>query len=66
MRFVFSPSPCVLHLTFFGGLPRAEVCHMDEKQYVVDAISIDESWRVFRIMAEFVEALRDSIVRSVV
>jgi uncharacterized protein (TIGR00730 family) len=30
---------------------------MDEKQYVVDALSIDESWRVFRIMAEFVEAI---------
>jgi uncharacterized protein (TIGR00730 family) len=42
---------------FFGGLPRAEVCHMDDKQYVVDALSIDESWRVFRIMAEFVEAI---------
>jgi len=30
---------------------------MDEKQYVIDAISADESWRVFRIMAEFVEAI---------
>ena len=30
---------------------------MDEKQYVVDALSIDESWRMFRIMAEFVEAI---------
>jgi hypothetical protein len=30
---------------------------MDEKQYVIDAISTDESWRVFRIMAEFVEAI---------
>lgn len=30
---------------------------MDEKQYVVDALSIDESWRIFRIMAEFVEAI---------
>jgi len=30
---------------------------MDEKQYVVDAFSIEESWRVFRIMAEFVEAI---------
>jgi uncharacterized protein (TIGR00730 family) len=30
---------------------------MDDKQYVVDALSIDESWRVFRIMAEFVEAI---------
>ena len=37
--------------------PGAEVCHMDEKQYVVDALSIDESWRIFRIMAEFVEAI---------
>jgi len=30
---------------------------MDEKQYVIDAISIEESWRVFRIMAEFVDAI---------
>lgn len=30
---------------------------MDEKQYVVDALSINESWRVFRIMAEFVEGI---------
>ncbi len=30
---------------------------MDEKQYVVDALSIEESWRIFRIMAEFVEAI---------
>ncbi|MGV8058317.1 MAG: TIGR00730 family Rossman fold protein [Smithellaceae bacterium] len=30
---------------------------MDEKQYVVDALCIEESWRVFRIMAEFVDAI---------
>jgi hypothetical protein len=30
---------------------------MEEKQYLVDALSIEESWRVFRIMAEFVEAI---------
>jgi uncharacterized protein (TIGR00730 family) len=30
---------------------------MTEKQYVVDALSIEESWRVFRIMAEFVDAI---------
>jgi len=30
---------------------------MDEKQYVIDALSIEESWRVFRIMAEFVDAV---------
>jgi uncharacterized protein (TIGR00730 family) len=30
---------------------------MDEKQYVVDALSIEESWRIFRIMAEFVEGI---------
>ena len=31
---------------------------MDEKnQFVVDALSIEESWRIFRIMAEFVEAI---------
>ncbi|HOK05730.1 MAG TPA: TIGR00730 family Rossman fold protein [Syntrophales bacterium] len=28
-----------------------------EKQYLVDALSIEESWRIFRIMAEFVEAI---------
>lgn len=30
---------------------------MDEKQYVVDALSINESWRMFRILAEFVEGI---------
>ena len=30
---------------------------MEEKQYLVDALSVDESWRIFRIMAEFVEAI---------
>lgn len=30
---------------------------MDEKQYVLDAMSINESWRVFRIMAEIVEGI---------
>jgi len=31
---------------------------MEEKnQFVVDALSIEESWRIFRIMAEFVEAI---------
>jgi uncharacterized protein (TIGR00730 family) len=42
-----------------GGVSfrEAEVCRMIEKQYVVDALSIEESWRVFRIMAEFVDAI---------
>ena len=30
---------------------------MEEKQYLVDALSIQESWRIFRIMAEFVEGI---------
>lgn len=30
---------------------------MDEKQYLIDALSVEESWRVFRIMAEFVESI---------
>jgi len=30
---------------------------MDEKQYIVDTFSIEESWRIFRIMAEFVESI---------
>ena len=29
----------------------------EEKQYIVDALSIEESWRIFRIMAEFVEGI---------
>jgi len=29
---------------------------MDDRQYVVDALSVEESWRMFRIMAEFVDA----------
>jgi len=32
---------------------------MEEKQYIVDALSSDESWRVFRIMAEFVDAIEE-------
>jgi uncharacterized protein (TIGR00730 family) len=30
---------------------------MEEKQYLVDSLSIEESWRIFRIMAEFVEGI---------
>jgi len=30
---------------------------MEEKQYVIDALSINESWRGVRIMAEFVEGI---------
>jgi uncharacterized protein (TIGR00730 family) len=30
---------------------------MEEKQYLVDALSTEESWRIFRIMAEFVEGI---------
>jgi uncharacterized protein (TIGR00730 family) len=33
------------------------VYRMEDKQYVVDALSIEESWRIFRIMAEFVEGI---------
>ena len=32
---------------------------MKEKQFLVDTLSIDESWRVFRIMAEFVDAIEE-------
>jgi len=28
-----------------------------EKQYLIDALSMEESWRIFRIMAEFVESI---------
>jgi uncharacterized protein (TIGR00730 family) len=30
---------------------------MDDKQYLIDSFSIEESWRIFRIMAEFVEGI---------
>lgn len=30
---------------------------MRESQYLIDALSIEESWRIFRIMAEFVEGI---------
>jgi len=30
---------------------------LEEKQYLVDALTIQESWRIFRIMAEFVDAI---------
>ena len=33
-----------------------KVIIMDERQYVVDSLSVEESWRIFRIMAEFVDA----------
>jgi len=32
---------------------------MRENQYVIDALSIDESWRVFRVMAEFVDGIEE-------
>lgn len=32
---------------------------MPEKQYLVDAFSMEESWRIFRIMAEFVESIEE-------
>ncbi len=30
---------------------------MEEKQYIIDSFSVNESWRMFRIMAEFVEGI---------
>ena len=40
---------------------------MDDKQYVIDALSVEESWRMFRIMAEFVDAIETmSKVRNAV
>lgn len=30
-----------------------------EKQYLIDALSKEESWRIFRIMAEFVDSIED-------
>ena len=38
-----------------------------EKQYLIDSLSIEESWRIFRIMAEFVESIEVlSTVRNAV
>ena len=42
----------VIHIVALG-----ECRHMEEKQYLIDSLSIEESWRVFRIMAEFVEGI---------
>jgi uncharacterized protein (TIGR00730 family) len=30
---------------------------MEDKQFLLDSLSIEESWRIFRIMAEFVESI---------
>ncbi len=30
---------------------------MDDKQYLLDSLKPAESWRIFRIMAEFVDAI---------
>ncbi|MDO8721172.1 MAG: TIGR00730 family Rossman fold protein [Syntrophales bacterium] len=30
---------------------------MGERQYLIDALSVEESWRIFRIMAEFVDGI---------
>jgi hypothetical protein len=32
---------------------------MIENQYLIDALSTEESWRIFRIMAEFVDAIEE-------
>ncbi|HDQ03383.1 MAG TPA: TIGR00730 family Rossman fold protein [Deltaproteobacteria bacterium] len=40
---------------------------MEEKQFVIDSLSIEESWRMFRIMAEFVDGIETlSAVRNAV
>jgi len=40
---------------------------MEEKQYLIDSLSIEESWRIFRIMAEFVESIESlSKIRNAV
>ena len=40
---------------------------MEEKQYLIDALNVHESWRIFRIMAEFVDAIEtlSSVERAV-
>lgn len=37
----------------------SRIINTEEKQYLIDSLSIEESWRIFRIMAEFVEAIED-------
>ncbi|MBN1473420.1 MAG: TIGR00730 family Rossman fold protein [Syntrophaceae bacterium] len=40
---------------------------MEEKQYLIDSFSIEESWRIFRIMAEFVDSIESlSKIRNAV
>jgi len=40
---------------------------MEEKQYLIDSFSIEESWRIFRIMAEFVDSIESlSHIRNAV
>jgi hypothetical protein len=38
---------------------RSKAINTEEKQYLIDSLSIEESWRIFRIMAEFVEAIEE-------
>jgi len=33
-----------------------------EKQYLIDELSKEESWRIFRIMAEFVDSIEDPVI----
>jgi uncharacterized protein (TIGR00730 family) len=40
-----------------GSRPKA--ISTEEKQYLIDSLSIEESWRIFRIMAEFVESIEE-------
>lgn len=40
---------------------------MEEKQFLIDTLTIEESWRIFRIMAEFVESIEElSQIRNAV
>jgi uncharacterized protein (TIGR00730 family) len=38
---------------------RPKAISTEEQQYLLDSLSIEESWRIFRIMAEFVESIEE-------
>lgn len=49
------PSEYKMPLNRNSGFPYRRNSHMAEKQYVIDAMTISDSWRLFKILAEFVD-----------
>ncbi|MBW1870224.1 MAG: hypothetical protein JRI73_13400 [Deltaproteobacteria bacterium] len=39
---------------------------MREKQYLIDALTLNDSWKMFHIMAEFVEGFDDILCYAAV